>query len=109
MHFLCIQVQPNLLAAFNEHAIDQLRALEAAEGSVQSVEVQHGEDDGAYFNVIFGTPDPRALWPSVREELVRLGLHGASIATCTGSCGWDNYLLLHHFSREVPTERFSAP
>jgi hypothetical protein len=109
MHFLSIQVQPNLLVAFNERAIDQLRSLEAPEGSVQDVQVQHGNDDGPYFNITFATPDPKVLWPSVRKELVRLGLQSASIATCTGSRGWDNYLLLHHFSREIPKERFGAP
>jgi hypothetical protein len=109
MHFLSIQVQPNLLATFNEHAIEQLRSLDAPEGSVQEVEVQRGENNGPYVNVTFTTPDPKLLWPTLRERLVRLGLQGASIATCTGSRGWDNYLLLHHFSRDVPNERFGAP
>src|SRR4051812_33748755 len=109
MHFLSVQVQPNLLAEFNAQAIDLLRSLDAPSGSFQSVEVQHVKDDGPYFNVTFATPDPKLLWPAVREALVRLGLQSGSIATCTGSRGWDNYVLLHHFSREISKERLSAP
>ena len=109
MHYLSVQVQPNLLAAFDARAIDELRALDAPNGSIRDVEVVRGDDNGPYINVTFTTPDPELLWPAVREQLVRLGLQSASIATCTGSRGWDNYLLLHHFSREVPRERFSAP
>jgi hypothetical protein len=106
MHYLSIQVQPELLGAFNESAIDALRELEALEGSVLGVEVDRGEDDGPYINITFATPDPRLLWPTIREELVRLGLQRASIVTCTGSRGWDDYLLLHHFSHGVTTDRF---
>jgi hypothetical protein len=109
MHFLSVQVQPILLATFHEQAIDQLRSLDAPEGSVQGVEVQDGDDDGPFFNVTFTTPDPKLLWPTVRERLVRLGMHSAAIATCTGSRGWDNYVLLHHLSRDVSNEPIGAP
>ena len=108
MHLLCVQVQPNLLVTFNEHSIAQLRSLDAPHGSIQNVEVQHGEEDGPYVNVVFTTPDPKLLWPTVLESLVRLGLQGASIATCTGASGWADYVLLHHFSRDIPNERFGA-
>lgn len=109
MHLLRVQVQPNLLAAFNEGAVDALRIGDAPGGTVAGVEVERGDGEGPYINVTFATPDPQLLWSSVRQQLMRLGLQGASIVTCTGSRGWDNYLLLHHFSREVPNERFGAP
>ena len=109
MHFLSIQVQPNLLVNFSAQAIDALRCLDVPTGSVESVDVQHGEDEGPYFNVTFETPDPKILWPTAREALVRLGLQRAAIATCTGTRGWDNYVLLHHFDREVQKERLGAP
>ena len=109
MHFLDVQVQPDLLAAFNDDMINQLSALSTPGGLVNDVHVVRGKDDGRYINITFSTSNPRLLWPSVREKLVQLGLQGAAIATCTGSQGWDNYLLLHHFSREVPTDRLGTP
>ncbi|GLQ96529.1 hypothetical protein [Dyella mobilis] len=108
MHYLTIQVQPGLLGAFSESAIDALQAPDVPEGSVLGVEVNRGDDDGPYVNVTFATPNPQVLWPAIREVVVLHGLQRASIITCTGSRGWDNYLLLHHFGREAPTERFGA-
>jgi len=109
MHFLNVQVQPNLLAAFSEDVINQLCKLNVPCGFVNNVDVVRGNDDGPYINVTFSTSSPSLLWPSVREKLVQLGLQSAAIATCTGSQGWEDYLLLHHFNREVPTDRLSAP
>ena len=106
MHLVCVQIQPNLLTTFDEHAIEALRAIDAPE--IENVETNRGQNDGPYINVIYTTSNPRLLWSSVREELIRLGLQGAAIVTCTGTRGWDNYLLLHHFSCEVPNARFGA-
>ena len=109
MNLLDVQVQPNLLAGFSEEAINELSALNMPSGIVNDVHVVRGNDDGPYINITFSTSNLRLLWPRVREKLVQLGLQGAAIATCTGSRGWDNYLLLHHFNHEVPTDRLSAP
>src|SRR5262245_57654671 len=109
MHYLNIQVQPALLGAFNESAIDALQAPGAPEGSVVGVDVNRGDDNWPYINVTYQTPNPQVLWPAIRAVVLLHGLQRASIVTCTGSRGWDNYLLLHHFSREEPTVRFGAP
>lgn len=105
MSYLVVQLQPNLLAAFDKRSVGQLCALNGPKYSVQNADVQYGEDSGEFINITFQTPDPMLLWPTVRQELMRLGLHGASIVTCTGPNGWDDYVLLHHFSRDVPNDR----
>lgn len=70
---------------------------------------EEGEDQGRYLNLVFGTYEPLAAWPVVREALYEShdfggDLRNASMALCTGDQGWDDYKLLYHFDRSVPLD-----
>ncbi len=105
---LLVQVQPELLREFSEQSIEQLRVTDTQPSTVSKVTVTSGSDNGLYINVCFVTANVKVLWPTVRQQVVRLGLQSASIITCTGSEGWHNYLLLHHFNHEQVTDALAA-
>jgi hypothetical protein len=105
---LLVQVQPERLREFSEVAIEQLQVTDTEPSTVQKVSVVGGNENGRYINVCFVTANLEALWPAVRQQVVRLGLQSASIITCTGSKGWHNYLLLHHFNRQEATDALIA-
>ena len=52
--------------------------------------------DGASMETIYCASQPL---PGEPDEELGPQLARASIATCQGSRGWDNYLLLHHYDR----------
>ena len=63
---------------------------------------QDGFDDHPYVNLTFETNHPNPLWQLLHQQLYHASAFGqllqsASIATCEGRHGWDDYLLLHHF------------
>ena len=112
MSELCIQIQPNRAPALDmasvRGACDVLAAREAIVGGLTSFE---GDDDGPYLNLIFETTDLPALWEMLRSRLFQDKIFGtlmnkASIVTCEGSRGWDDYLLLHHFDRTEVLDNF---
>lgn len=104
MHELLIQIQPDRLPSFHAESTRQLRSTLSFAPFVEGVDITEGYDDGRYINVLFSTEEPKRLWLLVREELMRLGLRNGAIVTCTGKDGWDDYLLLHHFDRDVPSD-----
>ena len=64
--------------------------------------VSTGDDGGRFINVCFSTGSLAPLWRELQRSFLRGGVeHGAcskaTIVTCEGSSGWDDYLLLHHF------------
>jgi len=99
---LSIQVQPHRAPGLD---IEDVRALMTRIASNALVERSHFEDghDGVdYFNFTLGTRDLKALWATILDEVYvdpTLGelVARSSIATCEGSRGWDDYLLLHHY------------
>ena len=63
---------------------------------------QDSFDDHPYVNVTFETDHPNALSTLLHQQLYQADAFGqlmqsASIATCEGRHGWDDYLLLQHF------------
>ncbi|HXF59546.1 MAG TPA: hypothetical protein VN539_06955 [Candidatus Saccharimonadales bacterium] len=103
---LSIQVQPHRAPGLD---IERLRALITRIESTPLVERSHfedGIDEVEYSNFTLGTRDLKALWATIRAEVYgdpTLGelVSRSSIATCEGSHGWDDYLLLHHFDPKV--------
>jgi len=67
---------------------------------------QNGFDQHTYVNLTFETDYPSALWKLLHQQLYQASAFGnlmqnASIATCEGQRGWDDYLLLHHFNPDI--------
>ena len=78
----------------------------AAELADAELELAAGEDDGPYVNYDFRTRDLARLWEVLQSQVfldTTLGpqLANASIVTCEGIRGWDDYLLLHHYDRAL--------
>jgi len=101
---LCIQIQPARVPALDEALVlGILEPLGQARGLRASVRVREGDEGGRYINVIYATEDLPGLWSLIRKEAlehagVGSNLRKATIITCQGDAGWDNYLLLHHFN-----------
>jgi len=105
---LIVQIQPERLPLFEDTAVETLCSAPAFSALIQDTKVRKGQDKGAYINVHFTTDAPKDFWPELRQQLVRLGLQGGSIVTCTGKDGWNDYLLLHHYDPSQAKERLSA-
>ena len=103
MPALNVQVQPDLSPELDLAGVLALFTT-AAELADAELEVAAGEDDGLYVNYDFRTLDPARLWEVLQSQVFldsKLGprLARASIVTCEGNRGWDDYLLLHHYDR----------
>jgi len=75
--------------------------------------VDPGEEDRPYVNYDFLTRDLSRLWEVLQNEVFSDDVLGpqlalASIVTCHGSRGWDNYLLLHHYDRSFELDTLPA-
>ena len=107
MKALSVQVQPGRAPDMDVGAVEaRFREVAEERQLVKRHQFDRGHDKGEYLNFTFGTEDLRALWERVQEALYRdrnlAGPMGvASIATCEGEHGWDDYLLLHHFDPGV--------
>jgi hypothetical protein len=80
--------------------------------AVREFTFQRGSNRGPYINYFFESRSPRRVWRALRARAFadrRLGakLRRASIVTCQGSRGWDDYLLLHHFDKNVVLDRMA--
>jgi hypothetical protein len=110
---LCIQVHPDRVKGLNMSAV-RSRCEALANNSLISRFAQgEGVDSGRYANIIFETADVTALWSLVWREIysnVAVGqpMRLASIATCHGARGWDDYLLLHHYDPAQPLDRLHS-
>jgi hypothetical protein len=104
MKVLNVQLQPDRSPTLDVSAtVARLRALASDSW------VSQGEDDGRHVNIGFGAADPAELWAAVQEHLrADAGLAGAAIVVCQGECGWDDYLLLHHFDPTEPLDQLSS-
>lgn len=81
-------------------------AIASRRDLVEQFHVSNGDDQGPYFNFRFDTSQPLELWREIKANLYNsreLGLHmrRASMATCTGKRGWDDYLFLFHFDPAI--------
>ena len=94
-----VQIQPDRALGLDVEA-----ALNALQG-VAAGRVTHGEDDGRYINVDFRVRDVGQCWAAIRQLLhSQEQLASCSLVCCEGRRGWDDYLLLHHFDPNEPTE-----
>lgn len=103
MRSLSIQIQParsrtldvaTVTRAFSEIASDARLVRHHA--------CDHGHDSGEYFNFTFGTERAGDLWREIRRRLFDDPVLGAemrkvSIAVCSSSTEWSDYVLLFHF------------
>lgn len=101
----CIQVQPDRAPGID---IDRVRELCQETASDTSMVERHGviegNDEGPYLNLMFEIVKAGEFWRSVKTKLYADPLVGgamerASMATCTGEHGWDDYLLLYHYDK----------
>jgi hypothetical protein len=92
-----VQLQPDRSPALDELAVvAYLSSLDA------SARVTSGEDNGRYVNIDFTPADAAALWRDISNRLQQEPeLARAAIVACEGPCGWDDYLLLHHYDRTL--------
>ena len=102
---LSVQVQPNRVPDLDLAAVLVL-FTSAAELADAELEVAEGEDDGPYVNYNFRTQDLVRLWDILQGQVfwsqaIGPNLAKASIVTCEGSHGWNDYLLLHHYDRTL--------
>lgn len=105
MPALKVQVLPELAPKLD---LDGVLALfsTAAELADAELEIKPGNDDGPYIDYDFRTRELMRLWEVLQSQVFldsRIGpaLARASIATCEGNRGWDDYLLLHHYDRSL--------
>ncbi len=103
---ICVQIHPGRLTSFDESCVQALCSAPAVAASFHSK--AEGVDQDRYINISFTAADPKLFWATLREQLVRLGLQGACIVTCTGRDGWNDYLLLHHFEPQQRTGEHRA-
>ena len=111
MPSLLIQIQPGRAADLHVDTVcRRCQALTKVNPAIGHFTVVRGNDDGPYVNLNFETSDLGALWRKLEIHVYGDPLLGglmrqASIATCEGSRGWDDYLLLHHFDRTLRLDR----
>ncbi|SRR6266480_665765 len=114
MRVICFQFQPRRSAALKVEAVTTLLARIAMSASdVREFTVQRGNDRGLYINYSFTSRSPRRIWSTLRSRALAHrklgpGLRRATIITCQGSRGWDNYLLLHHFDQRQSLDRMAG-
>jgi hypothetical protein len=111
MRTLCVQLQPNRAKALSPRSVTQFMVLVAERlAHVRQFSFDRGKDRGAYINYCFKSRSPGRVWKVLKARAFgtdRFGslLRRASIVTCEGSRGWDNYLLLQHFDSKVPLDQ----
>jgi hypothetical protein len=113
MTIFCIQVQPDRVPGID---IGRVRELCMQLASDKTLVERHGaiegDDGGPYLNLMFEAPDAAKFWMRADAQIYGdnvVGAHmsQASIVTCTGEHGWDDYLLLHHYDRKLQLDTLS--
>jgi hypothetical protein len=110
MSLLCIQIQPRRARGVNFGFIRDVAAQLGPTELLTHFYVDEGVDDGPYMNLCFDTPALAEAWPIIYSRLFEdpqfgASLKKASIVTCQGQKGWDDYLLLHHFDQTLTLDR----
>ncbi|SRR6266571_5878371 len=107
MKALSVQVQPGRASEIDIGVLESVfTRLAQMKHLVLRHQFEHGHDKGEYFNFTFGTEDLATLWATIQgvvygDPALRGPMEVASIASCEGSHGWDDYLLLYHFDATV--------
>ncbi|GAB3267873.1 hypothetical protein [Chitinimonas naiadis] len=112
MTTLCIQIQPDRIADFDQAAVlavcEQMRAHKPL---IAGFQWDEGDDEGPYINLLFETEQPAEVWPILQAAFYAPGALGdairaTSMAMCTGEEGWEDYLLLYHYDDQLPLDSF---
>jgi hypothetical protein len=102
---LNVQVHPERMPSLDLDAVLEIFS-NAAQMADAELTVSEGGDDGPYISYDFLTRDLVRLWEVLQSQVFTDDILGpqlalAAIATCQGSKGWENYLLLHHYDRSL--------
>lgn len=114
MATLCIQIQPDRFPGFEQAAIEALcEGLRAHKPLISAFQLEAGEDDGPYLNLMFETEAPARVWPILQATFYPAGARGdalraSSMAMCTGEEGWEDFLLLHHYDPNLSLDSLEA-
>ena len=114
MPTLSVQFQPERAKRPNVKLVQQLMCSTAIrEDGIRGFDFHRGHDRGLYINFNYqGSRDTLArLWKYLKTKVLldrRAGaqLRQATIITCEGSRGWENYRLLYHFNPKTALDSF---
>ena len=113
MRTLCIQVQPDRAPAIDMARVFALcQSVAANKKLVSRFAAVEGEDNGLYTDLMFETTELQTLWRLLQNVLykdAKIGsaLSKASMTTCEGKDGWNDYLLLYHFDLSLKLDSFN--
>jgi hypothetical protein len=105
---LCLQVHPARAPGLNVDALKEAAdLLSMSIQGIHGIEFSEGEDDGEYLNMVFTARTPMRSWHFIRQGLLESTAFGpflkaASMVVCTGTHGWNDYLLLYHYDPSIP-------
>jgi hypothetical protein len=90
-----------------------LADIAASSASVREFSTAKGPD-GTWVNFFFRGRSVSAVWRALHSRGLRhrrwgASLRRASIVTCEGQRGWDDYRLLHHFDPAIPLDDHATP
>lgn len=102
---LSIQLNPEKAPGIN--VAEFLQRFEDYTGETEYITsycIEQGKDHGAYINILFKSDDVKKLWAEIKSRFYGIQQQGqllsaATVVTCQGSRGWDDYLLLHSSDR----------
>jgi hypothetical protein len=104
---LAIQIQPDRVPGFDEAAMQAAcDGLRVHKPLIASFQMEVGDDDGPWINLLFDTAEPAKVWPILQAAFYGAGALGdamrlASMAMCSGDEGWDDFLLLYHYDANM--------
>jgi hypothetical protein len=108
----CIQIHPHRCRQLDlANVLSQFEHLSTNRSWIRRCSTERGRDDHAYVKLTFETDCPKLFWQLLCEQFYQtraLGqfMRAASIVTCEGRRGWDDYLLLHRFDAGVSYDHF---
>ncbi len=112
MQTLCIQIQPDRVADFDEAIVlATCQGLRVFKPLITAFQMEQGEDDGPWVNLSFETEQPARVWPLLQAAFYDAGplgdvMRASSMAMCSGKNGWDDYLLLYHYDNTLELDSF---
>ncbi|HEY9104656.1 hypothetical protein [Chitinimonas sp.] len=110
MTTLCIQIQPDRVTDFDREAmLAACESLRVHKPLIEGFQMEEGDDDGPYINLLFETLQPAQVWPLLQTTFYGAGalgdaLRATSMAMCAGEEGWEDYLLLYHYDPQLPLD-----
>ena len=108
MRSISIQVQPDRAPDINITQIsEEFQKILSRDDLVLKHSFTNGFDNGQYYNFTFGTEQPSKLWNYIEEVIfnnpnIATNMALSSMAMCSNEDGWDNYVQLYHWDKQVP-------